>query len=305
MEIILKFLNSYLLVVVVALVVGVLFSSSVIFLAPLSTLFLAIIFFLSSLKINLKQVWEEAHHWPTVLVVNIAMLFVIPAAIYLLTQSVYPTLAIAFLLLAVMPSGMTAPLLSEIVGGKQSLALVLTISTSLLAPITVPLVVKGLAGAEIAVSFWDMFWALAIVIYVPFILAQIVKRLKENYIQKVAHTFKPISILFLGLLIMAVVSRQAEVITESIFSGGEALVYLVALFIFFIILHLFGYMTIFWRDHVERITTTVCLTYMNFTLAIELANRFFPEPNILIPVVFSVIPWALLLSPFGKIARRL
>jgi len=47
------------------------------------------------------------------------MLFVLPVAVYYITSAVYPSLAIAFLLLAAMPVGMTAPLLAEISGGKH------------------------------------------------------------------------------------------------------------------------------------------------------------------------------------------
>jgi len=300
-----RFLNSYILVVLAALALGIFFSKSVVFLASLSTIFLAIIFFLSSLKIDLSKIKEESSNFMTVFVVNLVMLFALPVAVYFLMDNFYPALLIPFFILAVMPSGMTSPLLSEIVGGKQSLALLLTISTSLLAPFTVPFMIKAFIGAEVSVDFWGMFSTLATVIYIPFFLAQILKHFKRPLIEKISPSFKPISVFILGCLITGVVARQSDAIIRGFENGGELLFYLLALFVFFAFLHLIGYFTAFWRSHEDKVTVTVCITYMNFTLAIELANKFFPDPHILIPIILSVIPWAILLSPFGALVKNL
>ncbi len=291
------FVESYLSVVILALFLGILFSQEVLFLAEYSTIVLGAIFFLSALKINIREVADSLTDKKMLIVVNVFMLILFPVLIYYGTLALVPSLAIAFLLLAAMPVGMTAPLLSEIVGGKQSLALVLTVSTSLLAPITVPFVMNMLAGATVSIDFFDMFFSLAKVIFIPFILANILKLFWRKKINKVTVHFKSISVLLLGVLIMSIVAKQADVIIEGLY-GGSALVDLGLLFILFIVFHIFGYFTIFWREKSDRITTTVCLTYMNFTLAIYLADKFFQEPAIVIPVVLSVIPWAILLTPF-------
>jgi BASS family bile acid:Na+ symporter len=298
-------MESHLAVVALALAIGIIFSDLVTPFSQYSTIFLGIIFFLSSLKIDIKTVINDLTDKGMLIAVNLFMLIVFPIAIYFITLSLYPSLAIAFLILAAMPSGMTAPLLSEITGGRQSLALVLTVTTSLLAPITVPFMIKTLAGAEVSVSFWDMSLLLATVIYIPFIAAQVIKHYGQDAVDRIAFTFKPISVFFLGVLITVVIAKQADAIISSLTGNGLALVYLGLLFVLFIIFHIAGYFTIFWRNPKDRVTITVCLAYMNFTLAIELANTFFSEPNIVLPVVLSVIPWAVLLVPYKWTMKRL
>jgi len=298
-----KFVDSYFLIVIFSLLVGVIFDKTVVLLAPYVTIFLGIIFFLSSLKMDLSHIKTYLHDKKMLFVVNLLMLIVIPAVVYYLTLSVFPTLAIAFLILAAMPSGMTDPLLSELSGGKQDLALVFTVTTSLLAPITAPLIIKFLAGTAVLVSFYDMFISLATVIFIPFILAQIVKRFAGEGIERLSFTFKPVSVLFLALLIIGIVAKQADAIIEGL-RGGESILYLLALFVFFAILHLIGYFSVFWRDKTDRTTVAVCLTYMNFTLAIYLVDQFFIESNIVVPVILSVIPWALMLVPFRWVMSR-
>lgn len=297
-----QLLESYVFILLFSLAAGLLLPQYAIRLAPYGTFFLGIIFFLSALKIDLQEILKYLKDGKMVAAVNFVMLIGLPVAVYYATRLVYPDLAIPFMLLAAMPAGMTSPLLSEICGGKQSLALVLTISTSLLAPFTVPLMVKLLAGATVQVDTLGMFLSLVKVIFVPFILANVVKRLWHRKIKATYFSFKPISTALLGLLIMGIVAKQAATIL-----GGLNLAFLLevlALFALFALFHLVGWYTVWWRKRDDRVTITICLTYLNFTLAIYLAGKFFNDPKIVVPVVLSVLPWSLLMLPFRYFSRK-
>ncbi len=291
-------------ILLAALLVGIGFSEYAIKLAPFSTLLLSAIFFLSALEIDLKKAASYLAYEKMLIVVNVFMLIVLPIVVYYGTRLVFPDLALAFLILAAMPAGMTAPLLAGISGGRQSLALLFTISTSLLAPFTIPFVIKLVAGTVITVSFYAMFFSLAKVIFIPFILANVVKYFWGRKIGEISQLIRPTSIILLGLLIMGIVAKQADTIISGL-QGGESLRYVGIMFAFFIALHVLGYFLIFWRDKRDRITITVCLTYMNFTLAIYLVDQFFEDPNIAIPVILSVLPWVMLLVPFKYLMRKL
>lgn len=291
--------KSHYVVIGLAFLIGIVYSDNIVWLSEYSVFILATIFFLSSLKIDLKEIREHLVDKKMIFLSNFFMLFLLPVVVYFVFNLFWPSLSIAFLLLASMPVGMTSPLLAEISGGRQSLALVITVTTSLLAPITVPLVIDLLVGTSVHVDIFKMFFLLVKVIYIPFILAQLFKRFWQQEINKISNTFKPISVILLGLLIMVIVAKQADAIVGGFNLGG-----IILLFIFFLALHFVGYFIAFWRDKRDRITITVCLTYMNFTLAIELANDFFNEPNIVIPVILSVIPWAIMFIPFKYLTNR-
>jgi len=297
-------LHSYLFVATVAIILGLFLPNIFQKLSGYTTIFLGIIFFLSSLKIDISSLKAEIRDWKVIFLVCAFILFVTPAIIYFLTLQIFPSLATAFLLLAVMPAGMTSPLLSEFVGGRQSLALVLTILTSLLAPLTVPFMVNLLAGETVSVDFFAMFKLLSLVIYIPFILAQAFTFVGHEVVERASPYFKTPSMILLGFLVASVVAKQSDYIIEKINMGGDLFVYLGGLVVLFVSLHVMGYFLVFWKSVEDRITITICVTYMNFTLAIEIANKFFPEPNVLLPVVLSVLPWALLLTPFQMILRR-
>src|SRR3989344_6506055 len=172
-----KILESYTIVITTSLLLGMVFSSSVQFLAPYSAQFLGVIFFIIALQVDLKQIIAYFKDFWLIAIVTSLMLIVFPFAIYYLTNRLYPDLALAFLILAAMPTAMVAALVAGVIGGRPSLALVLTVVTSLLAPVTVPLVIKIAAGTTVAVNSIDIFLSLGKVIFIPFIVAEILKRL--------------------------------------------------------------------------------------------------------------------------------
>jgi len=291
--------------IVLGLYVGLYFPEFVSKYPYISIISLACIFFLSALKIDLKKVLSALSDKWMLVVVIIFMLLLLPFVVFHITNFLYPTMAISLLLLAAMPSGMTAPLLSELAGGKQSLALVLTVVTSLLAPFTVPFIVSTTAGTLVVVDTFSMFKTLAIVIFIPFGIAQGLKYYFQSTINTLAPSFKSISTILLGILVMFVIAKQPKELLE-VLKGGESFMYLIILFVFFVILHILGYFTIFWRKKRDRLTIAVCLTYMNFTLAITLASQFFSDyPNILIPTILSVLPWAILFIPFRYLVKKI
>lgn len=295
MKILLKLLESYIVVLALALFLGFAFPDWGIFIAPASTVFLQIIFFLSSLKLDARLLLTEAKRPRTIVLVNIYMLILYPAAVFLLAKFLAPQYALPLLLLAAMPAGMTSPLLAEIVGGSVGLALVLTMTTSLFAPLTIPLVIKFLAGATVAVPVLEMFKSLFFIIVIPFALAQTVRLFLQEKIKATFFTFKSISILLLGLLIFGIVAKQSGALAAHL---GSFLGALLILSVFFILLHLIGYWGVPGLARSERLSAAICLTYMNFTLAIYLAGKFFPRPEVLVPVILSVFPWSIGIVPF-------
>ncbi|MDZ4229616.1 MAG: bile acid:sodium symporter [Candidatus Veblenbacteria bacterium] len=296
--------QSYLLVALAALVFGLTVPGVAGLLSPYSTFFLSVVFFLTALKVDFKEVASYLRDWRMVLETNALMLVVFPAVVYYVMLVAKPELALPFLILAAMPTAMAAPLIAELLGGRQSLALVATVTTSLLAPLTVPFVLSLLAGAQVVVPFGSMFISLAKVIFLPFALAEVVKYIWPRLSTKVSLVSSPLSVVLLGAIIAAVSARQAPAIIGSL-SGGQTLRWLGWLMLLFAAFHVLGYWAIFWRPVRDRFTISLCLTYMNFLLAIYLADTFFPQAAVTVPVILSVVPWTIFLPLSGLAARKL
>ncbi|MBI4239389.1 bile acid:sodium symporter [Candidatus Uhrbacteria bacterium] len=294
-------LQSYVVVALLAIGLGLSFPFLGNAFAPYTTLFLQIIFFLSSLKIDSRHVARELKSAPSIAIAALYMLIIFPALTFGAAKLFHLDSSVALLLLAAMPAGMTSPLLAEIIGGSVSFALIITVVTSLLAPFTVPIVIKALAGSEVVVPLLSMIGSLLLVIILPFILAQLTRHFFEKQIKPFLSFTKPFSIFLLGLLITSVISQQSGALLGN---PGQFVEVLAVLAVFFIATHAVGYWGIPWLNREQRLASLVCLAYMNFTLAIYLAATYFPSPSILIPVVLSVFPWALGIIPLQTMLKR-
>jgi len=148
----------------------------------------------------------------------------------------------------------------------------------------------------VTVSFWDMFVDLATIIFIPFILAQVVARYCQSAIEKIAPLCTPISLLCLGLLITGIIGQQ--ILSAAGFSLSDVTSNLLAIVMLLVSFQIVGFFLAFWRNVTDRITISICLTYMNFSLAIYLATEFFADPTTTLTLVVAVIPWVLLLPIF-------
>lgn len=298
-----QIVESYLFILCASIVVGLLVPAAR-NLAAWGTFFLQVIFFLSSLKLDVRDVARHAKDWKLLLLANGFMLIGLPILVRFGAPVIVPDLAFSLFLLAAMPAGMTSPLLVEVVGGNHALALVLTVATSLLAPLTVPFITAVAYGTTVHVDAIGMFRNLLLVIVIPFMCAVVLRRLVPAAAHRINPRSKPFSVLLLGFLVAGAVAKQAQPILTSTQEGWGILRTLAVLYFFFFLLHLFGYAIAWWKPREERKTVAVCLTYMNFTLAIFLATTFFPTPDVLLPLVLSIVPWATLLPVWKAIMLR-
>jgi predicted Na+-dependent transporter len=274
------------------------------FLSAGNTVFLQIIFFFSCLRIDLHAYVDYIKDWKFLLMANVLMLIVFPFLIWIVGLFWPSDLMFAIYLLAAMPIGMTAPLLVELNGGKSSITMILTATTSLFAPFTIPLLTKLLYGTTVAVDASDIFMQLVLVIFVPFLLALVARITWPKMVAKIKNKTKPISILLLGMLITGAVSKQVGA-AETIIGDWKFLILtIVVLYLFFFITDALGYFSFWWEPHETKQSVSISLACMNFTLAIYLASQFFPRPSIVLPLVFAIIPWVTFMPIWLRISKN-
>jgi len=237
------------------------------------------------------------------LIFDLLMLVGLPVVVYAVARAILPNYALPLLILAVMPTGMAAPLLADIVGGRESLAMALTFTTSLLAPFTVPIMIRVLAGVSVTVDFWQMFLSIAEIIFIPFLLAWLVRRFVFKNIVELRGGLGRLSTVFLGLLVAGIVAEQSPVLLAS-FAPGEVFWSLVVVSVLMAFFYLLGYVLYTSQIGRDRLTLTVSFANMNFTLAIFLAHKYFPVPEVVIPITLAVIPWFVFIVFFKYLTQK-
>ncbi len=189
---------------------------------------------------------------------------------------------------------MTIALMAEFFGGKTSLALVITMMTSLLAPFTIPLVTKIAIGQSVEIDVVRMFFSLFLTIVIPFVLAMLVKRAAQKNVEKLDGVWRNLSVLAFGILITGIVAST---------QGGAGITFTMHdAWMMLVSMGLLGVMTWIafsitpWRSTSDRMTVSLCMLYMNNTLALFIGERFFgslgvvPKQILLLLVVNALLP---------------
>jgi ACR3 family arsenite transporter len=267
----------------------------------LPKILLGMMLFFVFLKIDVLEILENIKNYRLMTYLGLVYAIIIPILFYFLFRIFDRELALGILLLVSMPAGVSSPALTDILKGNISLAMSIVLVTQILAPFTVPFLfwIIGTRGLEINKLF--LLRDIAILVFLPLILAQITKRNFPSPVKKSQHLFTSANIIILFVFVYIMISSQRNIIINNPVSllWKTAILYLV-----FILLHVIGYFIRFRESKDRRIAMSVTAAYMNNGLAIVLASSYF-GPDILILMVLSEIPWNTLLAPFNSIIRNI
>jgi BASS family bile acid:Na+ symporter len=295
--------DNQIMLVLLALLAGMIFPVAFLPFAPYTTAMLMLIFFTSSLRLEASELFAYAKDWKMLLIANISMLILMPIALWLPFAAFAPEWALAFLIVGAMPTGLTIALIADMFGGKQSLAMLISATTSVLAPITVPIVLSIVVGRSVDIPVLNLFGTLFLTIVVPFVLAMATKREFKPFVQKHDLFWREISLFFFALLVAAITANSihGDAITLNWMDAGIILVLTV----------LMGGIAWIsaaatsWRSAGERITIALCMVYMNNTLALYIGDKFFASQHIVPKLLIILTAVNLLLPPIKFAAARI
>jgi bile acid:Na+ symporter, BASS family len=265
------------------------------FLKPL----LMIMLFLVFLKTDIAHILRKMRNYGQMTFIVIMYMLIIPALFFFAINPFNQTLAIGILLLTAMPAGVASPALTDIARGNTALSAGIVITTSVIAPITVPLLFWFIEIKDLSFNPWWMFKYLAMIVFIPLVTSQIAKRKAPRFIERNTHMFTAINILILMLMVYTVMGSQRHVILGK---PMDILWQVGILYFIFILLHIAGYFAGFKEDLKGRIATTIGSAYMNNGMAIVLAAVYF-DPSIAVLMVLSEFPWNTLLIPLKKLVQ--
>lgn len=270
-------------------------------LAPLLTVFLISLLFLSFLQLNPREVWTSWKRHSLVLVLmSVVKLGALPVALYFLFFRFWPEYALPVLLLSGISTGVVAPFISGLVGAQTPLVLGLVVLTSLVVPFSLPLLVKLLAGEELRLSFSAMFRVLALIIFLPAFLALVMKKISPAFTDRISRVRYPLSLVFFALINLAVFSRY-----QAFFQARpqELLHAALIAYLLAIIFHGVGW-GLSWGQEVSlRLAQAVSLAYVNNILVVVFSARFFGPLSPTLAAMY-LLPFFTLIVPLRLLGER-
>lgn len=292
--------------VLLALVAGLTWSGVFVPLNPYNGFFLQIIMFATGLRLNLREFVHEAEDWRTLVLANGTMLVGLPFLVAVPLATFAPEWTLPFVLAAAMPTGLTAPAVVTILGGRTSLAVLISVSTSLLAPFIVPLVLRVMAGQHVAIDTVGMMMNIAWVVIVPLMFSALAQwKIGQKRVEKYSDLIRLVNLAAFVLVIASVSASSVDVSatggpTQNGFMaiGADGLIIVVLMTVFWLGVAWLAAAMLAWRNAVDRMTVAFCLVYMNTTLVVWIADKFFHELNIAPKLVAIFIATTIILPIF-------
>jgi len=262
---------------------------------------LMINFFLSYLSIDLADVWKALRgHSREIAGFTVLKLAILPVIIYYLFYFVAPDYALAALLLTGVSTGVVSPMISNMVRGNSSLVLVVVVITSALAPFTLPALIKIVVARDAAISFPAMLKMLAMVIFIPIIIVEIIRYMIPRFVAPILKIQFPASLLMFALINLGVFYRYAP------FFRKEPMVIMMAAVVVFVLAAIYCVVGIFFfrkgplHNHLAG---AVMLGNINNVLVIVFSSQFFGPVEPLVAAMY-MIPFFVLVIPLRYYRHR-
>lgn len=267
--------------------------------------FLQIIMLATGLRLDYGEFFRQARDWRTLVLANGTMLVGMPFLVAIPLTFFAPDWILPFVLAAAMPTGLTAPAVVTILGGRTSLGVLISVSTSLLAPFIIPLVLRVMAAQTVVVDTWAMMLNIAWVVIFPIALAAVIQRTLGA--ARIAQFSSPIRVANLTAFALVIASVAASSAAVSLGAGQgtffgigfDGLIIIILMTVFWLGMAWLASAMLAWRQPIDRLTVAFCLVYMNTTLGVWIADTFFRETGIA-PKLVAIFVASTLVLPLFK-----
>ena len=290
-----------LLVVFLSMLAGILLPDFSSFFQPYPLYLMMFLLFLSFLPIKPEAVWHTIrHNGKTVLWLSFLKLIALPVVIYFLFRVFYPSYALAALLLTGISTGVVAPFISSLLNANSFLVLVMVVVSSPIVPFTLPALVKILAGQTIEISFLGMMRMLCMVIFIPILSIQVLRRLTPGLLESIMKRRFPISLFIFAIINLGIFSKYAGFFRQNPATLVEATLIAVVLGAVYVV---FGILVQCKSTVENQLAASVSFGNMNNVLVIVFSSQFFGplEPTL---AAMYMIPFFGLILPL-RIYKRI
>jgi bile acid:Na+ symporter, BASS family len=205
-------------------------------------------------------------------------------------QNLY--LAVGIMILAACPGGPTSNLISHISGGDTALSITLTAISSMIAVITIPLIVNfSLSfflqqGQYIPLPVFDTIFRLMLITLLPVLAGMYIRAKARAFADKMDKPVKIVSGILLFLIIFAAINANRDIFVSSFRDVGSHALMLNLLML------LLGYFSarLFKLNLAQSITISVESGIQNGTLGILIASSMLHNDIMAIsPAIYSLI----------------
>jgi BASS family bile acid:Na+ symporter len=262
-----------LLVIFVSILTGVLLPRIGSLFQPFVLYLMMLLLFLSFLTIKMDTIYLALKNAVgTIALLAILKTIVLPIGVYFLFRALCPSYALAALLLSGISTGVVAPFIANVVKANSPLVLVMVIITSLLAPFTLPAILKILLARSVDISLFAMIRMLCLVVFIPIFAVETLRRIRPGAVIRIMGSQFPISLVIFFMINMGVFSQYADFFCQK---PGTVLTALAIAVLLSGIYLLAGILSLPLASLENQLAGVISLGNINSVLIIVFASQFF------------------------------
>ena len=186
--------------IVGSMAAGILLPAAGRLIEPYTLLWLGALLFLNLLRLNTSDLVAVFKTPRQLVVLSIIKLVLLPVGMYTLAYVIYEPFALPILLLSGISTGLGAPFVVNLIGGKLSLVIGMIIITSIAVPFVLPPIVYAFAHTQFEVSLPYMIFLLSIALFTPLAAGWLTKKFFPVGSRFADKNSFPLSLLFIVLI---------------------------------------------------------------------------------------------------------
>ena len=232
-------------------------------------------------------------------------LIVLPSVCFAIAHVLGSPWALGVLLVTAMPAGLSSPAFTDVNGGNVALALWVVLVTSLGCAATVPLLLHGatVMGATATPVAWGHVGRqagfIAFILVGPFAIAQAVRRLSPEIVERHTEKLSPIALCFLLAINFSATASSRDLWLATAPAELAAALAWVALGSSLALAC--GFAATYALPRADAIAFGTGAVYINNGLAIAFAMVFYgDDASVLLPAVLVVVPMLWLVTRVGR-----
>jgi BASS family bile acid:Na+ symporter len=269
--------------------------------SPYPFVLLMVVLFFSFLKIEFVNAFHEMRKAVSILfVLCLLKLLVLPVALFFLTRAVLPEYALPVLLLSGISTGVVAPFISSLLNASTLLVLMMVVISSLLAPFSLPALVKLLVGQTLDLSFLAMVKTLAMLVLLPALAATLLRYAAPSFPKKVERIQYPLSVVIFACINLGVFSKYSSYFRQRLEKVAEVVLIAFALSLVY---HIVGLLVTWGRRGEDQLAGAISLAYMNNVLIVVFSSQFFGPLSPTLAAVY-MLPFFVMIVPARMVGDR-
>ena len=282
-----------LLVIFVSILTGVLLPRIGSLFQPFVLYLMMLLLFLSFLPIKMGAIYLTLKKATgTIALLALVKTIALPIGVYFVFRALCPSYALAALLLSGISTGVVAPFIANVVEANSPLVLVMVVITSLLAPFTLPAIIRILLARSVEISLFAMIRMLCLVVFVPIFAVETLRRIKPALIDGIMRRQFPMSLVIFFMINMGVFSQYADFFYQEPATILTALAIAVILSVIYL---LAGILFLPLGILENQLAGAISLANMNSVLIIVFASQFFGPLEATLAAMYHVPFFGLIL----------